>query len=171
MKIDGADHFGQDWLPVVYDDLRSLAAAHLNGERSGHTLCATDLVHEAWLRFRGYQDTTLKGHAHFLALASQAMRRVLIDHARRRLSAKRGGGVLCVELSEQLDVSTPEQYLELDLALIQLAEIDPEIAGMVEMRYFGGATTEEIALTFGVSERTVRHRMAYARSWLHGALS
>ena len=165
------EHFGQDWLPAVYDDLRSLAASHLNGERSGHTLCATDLVHEAWLRFRGYENTSLKGYSHFLALASQAMRRVLIDHARRRLSAKRGSGAVRVELSENFGIVTADRFLELDLALDRLAEVDAEIAGMVEMRFFGGATTPEIAQAFGVSERTVRNRLAYARSWLHDALS
>lgn len=165
------EHFGQDWLPSVYDSLRSLAAAHLYDERQGHTLCPTDLVHEAWLRFRGYDKTTLKGYSHFLTLASQAMRRVLIDHARRKLATKRGAGTLHVEFTENLGVFNADRFLELNEALESLAEIDPDIAGMVEMRFFSGASTTEIGQAYGLSERTIRYRLEYARSWLMDALS
>lgn len=166
-----SESFGREWIDVVYDDLRSIASNHLAGERHDHTLRATDLVHEAWLRFQGYDRITLRGRGHFLALASQAMRRVLIDHARRKLAAKREGERFTVEVSDQLGAMTAEGFMELDAALTSFAGIDAETAAMVEQRYFGGARVVEIAEAFGVSERTVRNRMAYARSWLRDALA
>jgi len=160
--------FGDDWLGVVYDDLRRIAAAHLARERSGHTLRATDLVHEAWLRFRGYDSITLKGRGHFLALASQAMRRVLVDHARRRGATKRTA--IAIELCDQLESLSGEDLIHLDDALSRFARIDPDSAKMLELRYFAGASAIEIGQAFDLAERTVRNRLAYARSWLRDAL-
>ncbi|MCA9758390.1 MAG: sigma-70 family RNA polymerase sigma factor [Candidatus Eisenbacteria bacterium] len=159
------------WLGLVYDDLRMIAARQLANERPEHTLRATELVHEAWLRFRTYENVTVKGKAHFLALASQAMRRVLIDHARRRSTTRHGGQGFRVELTDQIGVVTEEMILDLDRALLAFVRIDAETAAMVELRYFGGATTVEIGESFGYSERTIRDRLAYARSWLRSHLS
>lgn len=161
---------GRAWIEVVYDDLRALASHHLSGERTGHTLRATDLVHEAWMRLSRYERMTLRGRNHFLALASQAMRRILVDHARKHLASKRGGGMFAIELSDQLEAISAESFIELDAALVSFAAIDPETAAMVEQRFFGGARILEIAEAFDVSERTVRNRLAYARAWLRDAL-
>jgi RNA polymerase sigma factor (TIGR02999 family) len=162
-------------LPPVYDALRELARSRLRRERAGHTLQATDLVHEAYGRLADQSRVNWRGRTHFFAVAAQAMRRVLVDHARQRGRQKRGGGAQRVTLGgvkappgSELDL---EELISLDRALKKLAALDERDARVVELRYFGGLTTREIADFLGVSERTVRGDWAFARAWLKKELS
>jgi RNA polymerase sigma factor (TIGR02999 family) len=154
-------------LSLVYDELRGMAHRKLGRERDGHTLATTDLVHEAWLRLasRG----RVADRAQFLAIASAAMRRVLIDHARRHQAARRSGGARPLELDEaQIAASeSSAELVALDDALSRLAELDERLAKVVECRYFGGLTEEETARALGVTARTVRRDWVKARGWLY----
>ena len=156
-------------LPLVYDELRKLAAAKMAGEKPGHTLDATALVHEAYLRLTGNQS--FESRSHFLRAAAEAMRRILVDHARAKNAAKRGGGRR-VELElDQLALSpVPDELEALDEALSRLAEEHPQQAELVQLRYFGGLTLAECAEVLGVSPRTADTWWAYARAWLSVAL-
>jgi len=158
-------------LPLVYDELRKLAAAKMANEKPGHTLDATALVHEAYLRLTGGQP--FESRSHFLRAAAEAMRRILVDHARAKHAAKRGGNGRRVDLdSNHLAVSPPADELEaLDEALSQLAVEHPQQAELVQLRYFGGLTLEQCAEVLGVSARTADTWWAYARAWLAVALS
>jgi len=161
-------------LPVVYDELRVLARSILRGERADHTLQCTALVHEAYLRLVDQRKTDWKSRAHFFALASMAIRRILVDHARRRSAARRGGGERPLSLDEVTTVAAdlPETSLVgLDDALNSLAKMDAAGAQVVEMRFFGGLTHGEIAQVLGINERTVRRRWVHARAWLYRELS
>ena len=154
-------------LPLVYDELRKLAAAKLAQEKSGHTLQATALVHEVYLRMVGAeQPQPYKDRTHFFAAAAQAMRRILIDSARRKLTQKRGGG----SERQPLDaVASPEpdaDLLALDEALDKLAATDPVKARLVELRYFAGLTGEQAAEVLGISPTTADRHWAYTRAWL-----
>jgi RNA polymerase sigma factor (TIGR02999 family) len=155
--------------PIVYGTLRALAARHLRREADGHTLSPTALVHEAWLRLSAESHAAWRDRAHFLAVASLAMRRILVDHARRHHAARRGAGAARVPL-EDLDAVPAEARAELlvalDEALARLARLDARQARVVECRFFGGLTEEEVAETLGVGLRTVKRDWAKARAWL-----
>jgi len=160
--------------PVVYDELRRLARHSLKSERPDHTLQATALVHEAFVRLAGPGGAEVTSRAHFLALAARAMRRILVDHAVARQAIKRGGGGGARVPLEEIAVVGDEggvDLVALESALTRLGEIDPEKAQIVEMRYFGGLTHEEIAGVLGQSERSIRRGWTFARAWLHGELS
>ena len=160
-------------LPLVYQDLHALAGAFLKGERAGHTLQPTALVSEAYLRLIDQRGTDWNDKAHFMAIAVQAMRRVLVDHARTRNRAKRGRGrVRAIIDADMVFVDDPgEDIIALDDALTRLASINSQAARIVEMRCFGGLTIEQGARLLGVSESTVEREWRYARAWLHRELS
>jgi RNA polymerase sigma-70 factor (ECF subfamily) len=162
-------------LPLVYDGLRGLARSQLRRERADHTLQATELVHEAYERLADQTRVNWRGRTHFFAVAAQVMRRLLVDHARQRGRRKRGGGAQRITLGGLADRAGPDLDLEelvaLDRALKKLAELDEREARVVELRYFAGLTTEEIASVLGVSERTVRNDWTFARAWLQRELS
>lgn len=154
-------------LPLVYTELRKLAGYRLNREKDGQTLQATALVHEAYLRLVGNAEIRWDGRSHFFAAAAEAMRRILVDHARRRHSIKHGGGFERQELDEvAIELGDVDQLLDLDAALTRLAAEDPETAKLVELRYFAGLGVEETAKALGMSPRTVKRNWAYARAWL-----
>ncbi len=156
-------------LPLVYEELRVLAAQKLSHEAPGQTLQATALVHEAYLRLVGDEPQGWENRGHFFAAAAEAMRRILVDRARRRKSQKHGGGHQRVEL-ENLDAVTedlPEYLVQLDDALMKLAQQDPEVAELVRLRYFGGLTLEQVAEIKGISRRTAGRYWNYARLWLY----
>lgn len=157
-----------------YTDLRRIAAAQLRLERRNHTLQPTALVHEAYARFVRQSEVRLAGRSHFLASASQLMRQILVDHARARLAARRGGAAQHqVTLDETLlaQNSRPLDVLALDEALKRLATLDPRHVRVVEMHFFGGLKFQEIAEVLGVSERTTKRDWAMARAWLRNELS
>lgn len=165
-------------LNLVYDDLRALAASHLKREDRGHTLQPTALAHEAFLALVDQTRVDWKGRSHFLAIASQAMRRILIDHARGKDRQKRGGGWKRVELADLGDAGEPAAHGSgevdteaLDAALHKLAQLDERQARIVEMRYLGGMTVEEVAEALGVSKRTVEGDWTMARAWLRKELA
>jgi RNA polymerase sigma factor (TIGR02999 family) len=158
-----------DLLPVVYDELRKLAAARLAGEAPGHTLQPTALVHEAYLRLVGDQEFDHRGH--FFAAAAEAMRRILIDHARRRKRDKRGGDRPRAELPDVAAPDRDDRLLALDEALTRLAAEDPVAAKVVELRQFAGLGHEQIAATLGVTVYAARQKWTYARAWLRHALA
>lgn len=153
---------------LVYDELRRLAHRRLRRERSGHTFNTTALVHEAYLKLARVDDSTFSDRAHFLAMASRVMRRILVDYARARKAAKRGGDAEPVTLDEELLVPDDfaESVFELHEALERLEELDPRQARVIEQRYFGGLTLEETAEVVGVSLATVKRDLRFARAWL-----
>lgn len=169
--IEGGDpHAAVRLLPLVYDELRKLAAAHLANEQPGQTLQPTALVHEAYLRLvGGANPEQWNGRGHFFGAAAVAIRRILIENARRKQSLKRGGDFLRQELRDDLPPSLPEpqeDLLALDEALQKLAVINPQAAELVQLLYFGGLTLPEAAQTLDVSPRTAGRLWAYARAWL-----
>ena len=159
----------EELLPVVYEELRRLAAHKMAGEAEGHTLQPTALVHEAWLRLAGSSQPNWENKAHFFGAAAEAMRRILVDHARRKQSLKRGGGAERKELDESALVLTapPDELLAVHEALDALARQDPSAAELVKLRYFVGMTMSEAALTLGLGKRTAEDLWTYARVWLH----
>ena len=155
-------------LPLVYDELRRLASKRMADEAPGQTLQATALVHEAWLRLGGDDQPNWQNRAHFFAAAAEAMRRILIDNARRKKYLRHGGGAERVSL-EGLDLAArvdDEQLLALNEALDHLEAHDATKAQVVKLRFFAGLTNEEVAKVLGVSEPTVKRHWAYARAWL-----
>ncbi len=167
----GGDQEALDRLvPLIYEDLRRLARRQLDREGGGHTLQTTALIHEAYLKLAGPGGAqAASNRAHFMAIAARAMRQVLVDYARRRKAAKRGGGIIYATLgdaAEPVDASA-EELLALSDALDQL---DPRQRQVIECRFFGGMEEKEIAEALGVSERTVRRDWVKARAWLHRAL-
>lgn len=157
----------------VYDELRALAATYLGRERPGHTLQPTALVHEAFLRMVDSTSVGRMDQTHFLAVAANIMRRVLVDHARARGAEKRGGGLRRIELDSRLAMA-PEREIDLltlDEALGRLAVLDPRQGQVVELRFFGGLTVSEVADVLGVSKRLVESEWELARAWLHRELS
>jgi RNA polymerase sigma factor (TIGR02999 family) len=158
-------------LPLVYDELRQLAAQKLAQERAGQTLQATALVHEAFVRLVG-SEQRWDGRGHFFAAAAEAMRRILIDRAREKRSQKRGGGRkrLDIDAVDLATRATPDQLLALDDALAKLARDDPAAARLVELRYFAGLTVEEAGKALGISTATAYRHWKYARAWLHSEL-
>jgi RNA polymerase sigma factor (TIGR02999 family) len=160
-------------LPLVYDELRALAAARMAEERVGHTLDATALVHEAYLRLVGPAGSRWDGRGHFYAAAAEAMRRILVDHARTRAAAKRGGAVQRVPLGDD-GPAAPEagfDLLALDEALTKLAAADPQAAALVNLRYFAGLTVPQAADSLGVSPRSADRLWAFAKAWLYRELA
>jgi RNA polymerase sigma factor (TIGR02999 family) len=168
------DNAGVDALfGEVYDELRAAAARLLAREQAAGTLQPTALVHEAWLKLEG-SDGRWRDRGHFVALAARAMRQVLVDHARRRDAAKRGGGQALVTLEEEVSGGRgldAEELLALDAALERLGALDPRLRQVVELRYFGGLGDEEIGAVLGVTGRTAQRDWARARAWLHRELS
>jgi len=163
----------EELLPLIYNELRHLAHNFLYRERPGHTLQTTALVHEAYLKLIDQKDARWQNRSHFFAIAAQAMRRILIDSARRHAALKRGGPQEKLSLDEAPDISLEPntKLLALDEALKALAEIDPEQSRIVELRYFGGLTIEETAEVTKTSPATVKREWAMARAWLHQALT
>ncbi len=155
-------------MPLVYDELRRLARGYLQRERSDHTLQATGLVHEAYLRLVDQGTTTWQNRAHFFGVAAQLMRRILVDHARRHRRGKRSGALNKVEFDEALapSVSRDLNVIALDDALQDLATLNPQHSQIVELRFFGGMTIEEVAEVLDVSPRTVQREWRMARAWL-----
>ena len=153
--------------PLLYDELRRLASGQLSRERPNHTLQATDVVHEAFVRLVD-ADVPWQDRAHFLAVAAQTMRRLLVDHARARGRRKRGGDLVRVTLQPRDAVADPagDEILTLDSALSDLARRDPRAASAVELHHFGGLTYDEAALVLGVSPATVKRDLRVARAWL-----
>ena len=159
-------------VPLVYAELRRQATRALRREREGHTLQATALVHEAWLRLDGQRDARWESRSQFLAVAAQVMRRVLVDHARTRQAQKRGGGATQVTLgdAEQVAAAGGVDVLALDDALARLTELDPRKARLVELRYFAGLSIPDAAAALGISPATVGREWAVARMWLRREL-
>jgi len=154
--------------PFVYDELRALAAGQLKGERADHTLQPTALVHEAFLRLLPRKSATVEDRVQFMAVASQAIRRVLVDHGRARAAAKRGADRVRVTLTGEIS-SKPGvdiDILDLDRGLKRLGQADPMDQKVVELRFFGGLSDAEASTALGISERTVRRRWTYSRAWL-----
>ena len=160
-------------VPLLYNELRQIAAGLMARERNAATLQPTALVHEAYLRLLGSGDGEWQSRAHFLGAAAQAMRRILIEHARKRSRLKRGGDRERITLSDghQQFETSPEDLLALEQALEKLEARDAEMARVVELRYFGGLTAEETAEVMGTSIRSVHRYWSGARAWLHRALS
>src|SRR6266516_1798089 len=156
-------------LPLIYNELRRLAHNFLYRERPGHTLQTTALVHEAYLKLIDQNDARWQNRAHFFAIAAQAMRRILIDSARKHAAAKRGGPQAELSLDEVADIALEPDInlLKLDEALNELAKIDSRQSRIVELRYFGGLTIEETAEVISVSPATVKREWMMARAWLH----
>src|ERR1019366_10292781 len=154
-------------MPLVYGELRGIAEKHMRGERPGHTLQPTALVHEAYLRLLGPAPIAFESRLHFLRTASQVMRRVLVDHARARSAAKRGGAIL-LPLNDAIAGADNDvvQLLVVDDALTQLAAADPRWAQVAELRIFGGLEVPEVAAALGISEATVKRDWQFAKSWL-----
>jgi len=159
-------------MPVVYEQLRRIAKRHLAHQRPGHTLQTTDLISEAYLKLVKLQEVGWKDRIHFVAVASRAMRSVLVDYARRRSYAKRGGNLMRVSLGDvdQTSELGPGEIIAVDEALSRLAALDPRKSQIVELRYFGGLTVEETAEFFGVSDWTIKREWRWARAWLHREL-
>lgn len=159
------------WQTAVWVELRGLAGILMEGERGDHTLQPTALVHETWLRLRASRNAGDLERGAFLGLASQAMRRILTDHARRRAADKRGGDFRRTTLARTEQMPAPETWLmHVDRALSELEAEDPELARVVELRFFGGCSTDEIATVLGLSPRTVKRRWRFARAWLQHRL-
>ena len=169
----GDPHAAEQLLPLVYDELRKLAAQRLAQERQGQTLQATALVHEAYLRLVGAESPqSWDNRGHFFAAAAEAMRRILVENARSKKAAKRGGGWVRHDLAE-VTFAAPElgeELLALDEALARLAAKDPIKARLVNLRHFAGLTIEEAAQALGISVTTANRYWAYARAWLHQAI-
>jgi RNA polymerase sigma factor (TIGR02999 family) len=160
-----------DLLPLVYDGLRRLAAARMAVESPGHTLSATALVHEAYLRLVGPAgDGRWDGRGHFFGAAAEAMRRILVEAARQRGADRHGGGMVRVALDgadgPAVPSGEPNRLVALDIALTRLGREEPEVARVVNLRYFGGLTIEQTAATLGISARTANRHWAYAKAWL-----
>jgi RNA polymerase sigma factor (TIGR02999 family) len=160
-------------LQIVYDDLRALAAKYLRAESAGHTLQPTALVHEAYMKLVDQTRVDWQGRTHFFAVGAQAMRRILVDYARRRQAVKRGGDRQRITVDEQMLAAgrRDEDLLELDEALEKLATLDAEQAQMVEMRFFAGLSVAETAIALGMSKRTAEREWTMVRSWLRRELA
>jgi RNA polymerase sigma factor (TIGR02999 family) len=158
----------QELLPIVYNELRRLANHYLQNERSGHTLQSTALVHEAYLRLIGGDQVEWHGRSHFFAVAAQSMRRILVDHARRHKAGKRGSGGPKAPLDEALTVPVQASLdvEALDESLNNLAVFDPRKSKVVELRFFGGLSTNEISEVLGISPAAVRNDWVVAKAWL-----
>jgi RNA polymerase sigma factor (TIGR02999 family) len=164
----GDSKAAEELLPLVYDELRRLAAHRLAGEPNNHTLQPTALVHEAWLKVSGADPQNWNGRQHFFATAAEAMRRILVDRARRRLAAKRGAGEMNLD-SGDLELPAPapdDQLLAVDDAVEKFAAVDARKAELVKLRYFVGMTFEEASEVLGIAVPTAKQWWAYSRAWL-----
>ena len=164
----GEGRAADELLPLVYDELRRLAAARMAQEAAGQTLQPTALVHEAWLRMVKDGERTWQNRAHFFGAAAEAMRRILIESARRKSRLKRGGDQASLDIDHlELAATTPDdKVLLIDDALERLQAEDPEKARIVVLKFFGGLTNQEVAENLGVAERTVERQWAFAKAWL-----
>ena len=164
----GDSKAAEELLPLVYNELRKLAAHKMAGEAGGHTLQATALVHEAWIRLVDGNAQRFENRQHFFAAAAEAMRRILVDHARRKKSQKRGSGAVPEQLDESAIVlaAPPDELLAVHEALDQLSAEDASAAELVKLRYFVGMTMEESASALGLAPRTAERLWTYARAWL-----
>lgn len=164
----GDGRASEELLPLVYNELRQLAAARMAQEAAGQTLQPTALVHEAWLRLVGDGDRTWQNRAHFFGAAAEAMRRIMIENARRKSRLKRGGGQARLNIEDlELAGTTPDdKVLLIDEALERFKAEDPEKARVVMLKFFGGLTNQEVAASLEVTERTVERQWAYAKAWL-----
>jgi RNA polymerase sigma factor (TIGR02999 family) len=168
---DGNQDAASKLIPIVYDELRRLASHYLAHERPGHTLQPTALVHEAYLKLVEQKGGSWQDRAHFFAVAAQTMRHLLVDHARAKKTGKRGGGLQRVEVENvTLPVAEAEEVVALDEALTRLKDLDACQANVVELRYFGGLSVQEVAEVLGISERTVRREWTMAKAWLYEEL-
>ncbi len=174
---DGNETVLEKLLPLIYDELRQLAGRYLRRERSDHTLQPTALVHEAYLKLVDQTQVRWQNRAHFIGVAAQVMRRILVDHARRHTAEKRGGAAEVLPLEEEILVvsnsQTSEKGLELlalDEALENLAKLDPQKAKIVELRYFGGLSVEETAEVMNCSAVTIKRQWRMAKAWLYGRM-
>lgn len=170
----GGDKQALDRLaPLVYRELHQIAGRLMAGQRPNHTLQTTALINEAYLRLVDTRGASWQDRAHFFALCASAMRQILIDHARARASAKRGGDQFVIELDEALAADSPPEanLLELDDALNRLAALDPRKSQVIELRFFGGLNLDETAEALKVSKKTVQRDWDLARAWLYGELS
>jgi RNA polymerase sigma factor (TIGR02999 family) len=169
----GDPRAAEELLPLVYDELRKLAAARMAAESEGHTLQPTALVHEAWLRLVGSEQQDWQNRAHFFAAAAEAMRRILIDNARRKLARKRGARAERIDL-DRVDVAAEtdaESLLVINEAIEKLAVQDPQSAELVKLRFFAGLNYEEAAKALGISERSAKRCWTFARAWLYRELA
>jgi RNA polymerase sigma factor (TIGR02999 family) len=164
----GDSQASEKLLPLVYSELRNLAAARMSQESAGHTLQPTALVHEAWLRLVGDDRQNWKGRAYFFAAAAEAMRRILVEHARRKARLKHGGGQqrFNIEELELAETEPDEKVLLVDDALARLERSNPERARVVVLKFFGGMTNKEAADTMGIGERSVERHWMCAKAWL-----
>ena len=169
---DGKTIIIDDLLPLVYDELKKLAAQFLRRERIDHTLQPTALVHEAYLKLIDQTRVNWQNRAHFFGVAAQLMRRILVDHARANHAQKRGAEFQKLVIDENIDkaIEIGGEILALDDALNEFAKIDPQKARLVELRYFGGLTFEETAEVLGISVITAKRHWRVAKAWLHGYL-
>jgi len=169
---DGDRRAAEELMPLVYGELRRLAGGYMRRERAGHTLQATELVHEAYFRLAGQQRAVWKGRAHFFAIAAQAMRRILVDHARRSGGRRRveSGDRRPIEDAGGVTLDCGEEILDLHRALERLAELSPRQARIVELRFFGGMTVSETAEALSLSVPTVVRDWRFARAWLRREL-
>jgi len=168
----GSRRAARELLPLVYEELHALAGKRMAGERPDHTLQATALVHEAYLRLVGSQQTTWEGKGQFCLAAAEAMRRILIEHARKRGRIKRGGNPQRVplDIDELANEAQPEEIMSVDAAIRRLEEKDERMSKIVRLRFFVGLSVAETAAALGISDRTVRREWALARAWLHREL-
>jgi RNA polymerase sigma factor (TIGR02999 family) len=168
-QVSGGDQAAEgDLMSLVYDQLRALAQQRMMQERPGHTLQATALVHEAFLKLVGPREIPWAGQAHFYAAAAEAMRRILVDHARTRQREKRGGkaGRVLLNVLDLADAENSEEILALDEALCRLEQQEPEVGEVVRLRFFAGLSVDQTAESLGVSPRSVDRRWKFARAWL-----
>jgi RNA polymerase sigma factor (TIGR02999 family) len=169
---NGEPTAAEELLPLVYEELRNLAAHRMAGQAPGHTLQPTALVHEAWLRLAGNQPGRFAGRAHFFSAAAEAMRHILIDSARRKLAARHGGGQDRLDVAE-VEIAAPaedEEMLAVHDVLDKLAAADPQKAELAKLRYFAGLTFEEAAEILGISLRTAKRHWAFARAFLYAEI-
>jgi RNA polymerase sigma-70 factor, ECF subfamily len=173
-ELAAGDHrAAEELMPLVYDEFRELAGAYLRQETKAHTLQPTALVHEAYLRLIDQTRVNWQGRTHFFAVGAQAMRRILVDHARARHRDKRGGGWHRIALDEHLMISSQHDadILAVDEAIDKLNAIDSRQARIVELRFFGGLTVEEVAQVLGISKRTVENEWKIIRAWMRRELA
>jgi RNA polymerase sigma factor (TIGR02999 family) len=166
---NGDQHALEELMPLVYGELRRLAASNLRRERSEHTLQSTALVHEAFLRLVNQRDVHWRSRAHFYGIAAQMIRRILVDHARSRQAGKRGAGAIKLELDEAMAVSVQKEIdlVGLDEALERLAALDERQGRIVELRFFAGLSVEETAEVMNLSQATIKREWSSARAWLY----
>jgi RNA polymerase sigma factor (TIGR02999 family) len=171
---EGRKEASEELMPLVYDELRRQASRYLRRERPGHTLQTTALIHEAYLRLVDQRGVSWQNRAHFFGIAAQAMKRILVDYAKARHRDKRGGAAENLPLDEARFVVTGEKGVDLialDEALARLAKFDPQQASIVDLKFFGGFTIEEIAETLRISRATVKREWNSAKAWLHGEIA